>query len=103
MLAHEKVDGNTFEVDVIADVDILRAARTDDLAHTLDYGRVALIVGDVMEGESVDLIERLVGRIGEDLMGAFPAIRELTVAVRKLHPPINGESDYSEVRETWRM
>lgn len=103
VLPHEKVEGNDFEVDVTADVDLLRAARTDDLAHTLDYGRVALIVGDVMHGESVDLIETLVHRIGERLMSAFPAVRELTVAVRKLAPPIDGHAAYSEVRETWRM
>lgn len=103
VLPHEKVDGNLFEVDVIAVIDILRAARTDDLSHTLDYGRAALIVGDVMHGASVDLIETLVYRIGDGLMAAFPAMRELTVAVRKLHPPIDGEAAFSEVRETWRM
>lgn len=103
VLAHEKVDGNDFEVDVTAVIDILRAARSDDLSHTLDYGRAALIVGDVMHGASVDLIETLVYRIGDELMSAFPAMRELTVAVRKLNPPIDGQAAYSEVRETWRM
>jgi dihydroneopterin aldolase len=103
VLPHEKVEGNDFEVDVIADADLLRAARTDDLAHTLDYGRAADIVGDVMHGESVDLIETLVHRIGDRLMSAFPAVRDLTVAVRKLNPPIDGQAAYSEVRETWRM
>ena len=103
VLPHEKADGNDFEVDVIAEIDILRAGRSDELAHTLDYGRVALIVGDVMHGDSVNLIERLVTRIGDDLMAEFPAMRVLTVAVRKLNPPIDGQAAYSEVRETWRM
>jgi dihydroneopterin aldolase len=103
VLPHEKVDRHDFEVDVIADVDILHAAQTDDLAHTLDYGRAALIVGDVMNGASVDLIETLAYRIGNGLISAFPAMRELTVAVRKLHPPIDDDAAYSEVRETWRM
>ncbi len=103
VLPHEKVDGNDFEVDVVMDADLLRASRSDDLAHTVDYGRVADIVGDVMRGEPVDLIETLVRRIGERLMAASPALRGLTVAVRKLNPPIDGQAAYSEVRETWRM
>lgn len=103
VLPQEKVDGNHFEVDVVMDADVLRASRTDDLSNTVDYGEAARIVGDVMHGGSVDLIETLVHRIGERLMAAFPAVRELTVAVRKLNPPIDGQAAYSEVRETWRM
>lgn len=103
VLPQEKVDGNDFEVDVVMDADLLRAARTDDLAHTVDYGEVARIVGDVMHGESVDLLETLVYRIGERLMAAFPAVRGLTVSVRKLNPPIDGQAACSEVRESWRM
>jgi len=103
VLPQEKVDGNDFEVDVVMDADLLRAARTDDLSHTVDYGEVARIVGDVMHGGSVDLIETLVYRIGERLMAAFPAVRALTVVVRKLNPPIDGQAAFSEVRESWRM
>ncbi len=103
VLPQEKVDGNDFEVDVIAEYDILNAAQSDDLTHTLDYGRAALIVGDVMHGKSVDLIETLVHGIGDRLMSAFPAMLELTVVVRKLKPSIEGQAAYSEVRETWRM
>ncbi len=84
------------------EADLMRAARTDDLAHTVDYGKAAAIVREVMLGESVDLIETLVHRIGERLLAAFPLVRELTVAVRKLNPPIDGEAAWSEVRETWR-
>lgn len=102
VFAQEKVDGNEFEVDVTANVDITQAARTDDLNQTFDYGRAVQIVREVMHGESVDLLETLVHRIGASLMAAFPAVRELTVAVRKLNPPIDGQAAYSEVRDTWR-
>lgn len=102
VLPHEKADGNDFEVDVVMEADLLRAARTDDLSHTVDYGRVNGIVSGVMREGSVNLIETLVRRIGDRLMAAFPAVAQLTVAVRKLRPPIEGEAAYSEVRETWR-
>ena len=64
VLAHEKVDGQAFVVDVLLDVDLSRAAGTDDLAHTVSYAEVAADVVALVEGRSLDLIETLASRIG---------------------------------------
>ncbi len=103
VLPEEKRDGNTFEVDVIADIDILPAGESDNLTQTFDYSRAHAIATQVMDGASVDLIETLVMRIGTGIMAESQGITELTVAVRKLNPPIGREVAYSEVRHTWRM
>jgi len=103
VLPHEKRDGNTFEVDVIAEIDIVLAGESDDLAKTFDYSRAHAIAEQVMDGASVDLIETLALRIGGGILAESIGITELTVAVRKLNPPIGRDAAYSEVRHTWRM
>lgn len=103
VLPQEKRDGNTFEVDVIAEIDILPAGESDDLTQTFDYSRAHAIAAHVMDSPSVDLIETLVIRIGAQILAESHGITELTVAVRKLNPPIGREAAYSEVRHTWRM
>lgn len=103
VLPEEKQRGNSFEVDVIAEVDILPAGESDDLTRTFDYSRAHAIATQVMDGASVDLIESLVMRIGGGILAESHGITELTVAVRKLNPPIGRIAAYSEVRHTWRM
>jgi len=103
VLPQEKRDGNTFEVDIEVETDIRPAGESDDLALTFDYSRAHALASDVMEGASLDLIETLVMRIGERILKESFSISELTVAVRKLNPPIGREAAYSEVRHTWRM
>ena len=44
VLPDEQRDGQEFHVDVTLEVDTTIAAATDDLAHTVDYGAVAMLV-----------------------------------------------------------
>ncbi len=63
VLDHERRDGQDFIVDVVLAVDMSQAARTDDLADTVDYGAVAQQVHDCITGEPHDLIETLAVQI----------------------------------------
>lgn len=102
VLPEEKRDGNTFEVDIAAELDVRAAAEADDLALTFDYSRAHAIAASVMEAPGVDLIETLMVRIGDRIWTEDPRLSALTVAVRKLRPPIGREAAYSEARHTWR-
>lgn len=82
----ERTVGAWFSVDVELALDLAAAAVSDDLAATVDYGRVARRIVDIGTGERVNLIERLAGLIVEALLREFPA-REVRVRVRKLTPP----------------
>ncbi|MFO8028856.1 MAG: dihydroneopterin aldolase [Cyclonatronaceae bacterium] len=97
----ERERGNDFEVDVTLRLSLSDAARGDDLEQTVDYSRVAALVGEVMEGRSVKLIETLLYDIGESLTRAFPNARKIKVAVRKLNPPMSPSCEYTEVRSQW--
>ena len=100
--AFERETGNTFSVDVHFTTALTEAGQTDDLSHTLDYSTACTRIAEIMQGEPVKLIERLLERIGESLLDAFPQVPEFTVCLRKHHPPIAQECDYVEISRTWR-
>jgi len=96
----EKIIGNTFEVDLMFELPLQKAAETDELDHTIDYGQARSIVANIMEGNSLNLIETLSLKIGEKLFKQFE-VDALEVKVRKMNPPMDGETEYSEVTMQW--
>ncbi|MGB7981771.1 MAG: dihydroneopterin aldolase [Candidatus Nanopelagicales bacterium] len=85
---HERRDGQEFRVDAVLGVSSMdRAAQSDDLAHTVDYGALALGIVAILEGEPVDLIETLAVRIAEQCL-ALPDVAAVTVTVHKPQAPI---------------
>lgn len=85
--AAERALGQTLEVDVHLRPAQVRATATDDLGDTVDYGRVAEVVREVVEGGEFRLLERLAGALAERLAAAF-APAWLQVSVAKLAPPV---------------
>ncbi len=97
----EREQGNDFEVDVVIHVPLSGAAKGDELGRTVDYSRMAALVGEVMDGRSVKLIETLLYGIGESLQRAWPNAGKIEVAVRKMNPPMSPSCEYTEVRSQW--
>ena len=83
----ERVEGQTFIVDVALGVDTRMAARTDDLAATADYGVIAEKIVAMIEGDPVNLIETLAQRIAGTCL-ADPAVHTVEVTVHKPDAPI---------------
>jgi len=65
VLASERRDGQDFVVDVVLSLDLHRAALSDDVADTVDYGVLAGQLAQVVAGEPVDLLETLATRLAE--------------------------------------
>ena len=80
---HEKTTPQRFEVDVELELELRPAGRSDDLTATVDYGAVATLVREVLEGPPVDLIETLAERIAARLLERFPPADVVVVRVRK--------------------
>lgn len=95
-LESERREGNDFEVDVTLEADIARAAASDRLEDTLDYGRVYSIVSREMAVPS-DLLEHVAGRILEAIEAEFPSLKGASVRVSKKNPPVGGECGWSRV------
>jgi 7,8-dihydroneopterin aldolase/epimerase/oxygenase len=98
----ERIDGNTFEIDVKASGDFKKAISKNDLEHTFNYEIAENIASDVINGPSELLIESLCYRIGELIFQKSPGIRKLKVSVRKINPPIQSKAAYAEISMKWK-
>ncbi|GAA2881830.1 7,8-dihydroneopterin aldolase [Actinoplanes cyaneus] len=95
----EREQGQDFVVDVRLDLDLSRAAATDDVADTVHYGELATALVEVLTGEPVNLLERLADR----LLGvclADPRVSAAEVTVHKPQAPIPHE--FADVAVTLR-
>ena len=104
VLDWEKVTPQSFEVDVVLRADLAAAAASDDLAATVDYAALFVLVRDIVEGDSRDLVEALAGAIVAAVLEATDAaiVDEVEVRVRKPKAPIDGAFDTVEVALTRR-
>jgi dihydroneopterin aldolase len=87
VLDHEKVEPQRFLVDLSVFLDLSKAGASDDLADTVDYGRLAQLAHDVVAGESHQLIEKVADRVASTLM-AEPGVGRVIVTVHKPDAPI---------------
>jgi len=83
----ERRDGQVFRVDLVLALDTRKAAATDDLADTVDYGSLVDRVKTAIETDPVDLIEKLAQRIA-DLCLSDEKVASAQVTVHKPQAPI---------------
>ena len=95
----ERDDGQEFVVDVALELDLTRAASSDDVADTVHYGELADRLVGVIGGEPVNLIETLAQRLA-DVCLAYHRVRAAIVTVHKPHAPIPHE--FADVAVTIR-
>lgn len=86
---YEREKGNIFHIDVAFEMDIERAAKSDQIADTLDYVSVYREIAGVME-KPVNLLEHLAFKITEELMMKFPQADVVEITVSKEAPPVGG-------------
>jgi dihydroneopterin aldolase len=84
---HERAEGQDFLVDVTAWIDLDTAARTDELAATLDYGALARRVAEIVGGRPRNLIEGVAAAVAEDVM-TDQRVHAVEVTVHKPSAPI---------------
>jgi dihydroneopterin aldolase len=97
VLPEERQRAQPFEVDITIETHLAPAARTDDLAATVDYGAVIASVVEIIETRSYALLEALASAIADDVL-ARPGVEAVTVEVRKLRPPVAADVDSVGVR-----
>ncbi|MEU4679786.1 dihydroneopterin aldolase [Micromonospora sp. NPDC023737] len=83
----EREQGQDFVVDVVLELDLGPAARSDDVADTVHYGELADRLVAVVTGDPVDLIETLADRL-LDVCLADPRVGSATVTVHKPEAPV---------------
>lgn len=87
-LAEERALGQRFVVDVRLGLDLEPAGRSDDLARTVDYGKVAETIKRIVEGETFSLIEALAEAVAGQLLADYPQVERVRVRVEKPSAPL---------------
>ena len=85
----ERVLGQEYLVDLIVEMDLSRAGRTDRLEDTISYAHIYRAVRDVMEGEPRNLLEAAAQSVADRILSEFP-VDSVSIRVKKPHPPIRG-------------
>ncbi len=86
--ASERASGQLFVVDLDLEVHAPRAAESDELVDTVDYGEIAERVMAVVQGEPVALLERLADRIATVCL-SDERVDSAAVTVHKPDAPLN--------------
>ena len=86
----ERQVGNEYRVDVRLRTDIARAARTDDVADTVNYAEVYYLIRREMDCPSC-LLEHVAGRMCRSLLAQFPTVSEVQLTLRKRNPPMGAD------------
>ena len=80
-------------------LDLSRAAETDNIDDTIDYGPLCTNIVALVQKESFDLIEILAERIA-GVAKSDPRVEKVTVSLRKLRPPVAAHLASAGVRIT---
>ena len=83
----ERADGQEFVVDITVWMDLDAAARTDDLADTMDYGALAHRAAAIVGGRPCKLIETVAAAVAEDVM-TDQRVHAVEVTIHKPSAPI---------------
>ena len=93
-------NGNLFLVDFRGELDMRKAAESDSLEDTVNYGLVYDLVKEEMSVPS-DLLENVAGRIVRRIAERFPEFVRFSVRVSKRRPPVEGPVQWSRVTLTF--
>ena len=86
--AHEGEFGQHFTVDIELETDISLAARSDELAHAIDYAAIVSATRRLFVERRYKLVEAAAVALAEGLLREFASVNSARVRVRKLKPPI---------------
>ena len=94
LLAHvgvpdaERDVAQPLELDIDLEVDLRDAAESDAVGDTVDYGAIAVVVAGILGDGRFALLERVAAEVAQAILAHDGRTRGVTVAVRKLRPPV---------------
>jgi dihydroneopterin aldolase len=93
VMPYEGKVGQTFTIDMVLDIDLSEAARSDKVADTVSYDKVVECATKAFGAQKFRLIEAAAGRVADAVLAAFPRVQGITVTIHKPHAPIAATFD----------
>jgi dihydroneopterin aldolase len=88
VMPHEAKVGQTFSIDLVLDMDLSAAARSDKVTDTVSYDKVVASASNAFLRQRFRLIEAAGGSVADAVLADFPPVRSVTVTIHKPHAPI---------------
>ena len=93
VMQHEAKVGQTFTLDLVLDVDLTEASRSDKLAHTVGYDQVVDVASRAFCARRYRLVEAAAGAVAGAILDRFDQVAAVKVTVHKPHAPIAATFD----------
>jgi dihydroneopterin aldolase len=93
VMPHEAKVGQPFKLDLVLDIDLGAASRSDMLKDTISYETLVKIVSEAFCVRRYRLVEAAAGAVADTVLDRHPQIRSARVTVRKPHAPIAATFD----------
>ncbi len=93
VMQHEGKVGQTFKLDLVLNIDLAAAARSDKLAHTVSYDQVVKTASEAFCARRYRLVEAAAGAVAGALLDRFPQVAGVRITVHKPHAPIAAAFD----------
>jgi 7,8-dihydroneopterin aldolase/epimerase/oxygenase len=88
VMAHEAKVGQSFALDLVVEVDLKNAARSDKVADTVSYDQIVDAASRAFCAQRYRLVEAAAGAVADAVLAQFPRIKTVCVTVHKPHAPI---------------
>ncbi|MDR3419891.1 MAG: dihydroneopterin aldolase [Xanthobacteraceae bacterium] len=88
VMPHEAKVGQPFGLDLVLDIDLAEASRTDTLKATVSYETLVKMASEAFCTRRYRLVEAAAGAVAEAVLDRYPRVRGIRVTVRKPHAPI---------------
>jgi 7,8-dihydroneopterin aldolase/epimerase/oxygenase len=93
VMQHEAKVGQTFKLDMVLDIDLSEAARSDLLKHTVSYDTVVKTASEAFCARRYRLVEAAAGAVANAVLERCPQVQSIRVTVHKPHAPIAATFD----------
>jgi 7,8-dihydroneopterin aldolase/epimerase/oxygenase len=88
VMQHEAKVGQTFKLDLVLDIDLSAASRSDKLADTVGYDQVVEVASRAFCSKRYRLVEAAAGAVADAILSRFAEVAAVRVTVHKPHAPI---------------
>ena len=93
VMQHEAKVGQTFKLDLLLDIELAEASRTDKLKHTVCYDLLVKTVSEAFCTRRYRLVEAAAGAVADAVLDRYQPIRSIRITIRKPHAPIAATFD----------
>jgi 7,8-dihydroneopterin aldolase/epimerase/oxygenase len=88
VMQHEAKVGQTFKLDLVLDIHLAAASRSDKLADTVGYDQVVEVASRAFCSKRYRLVEAAAGAVADAILARFAEVTAVRVTVHKPHAPI---------------